>query len=61
MQYFLKDEMLFEAVLRETFYTWTPETVCVKCLLKSTRRRVYTWYGWLIVIFPTEKQQNNVI
>jgi len=27
MQYFLKDEMLFEAVLRETFYTWTPETV----------------------------------
>jgi len=49
MQYFLKDEMLFEAVLRETFYTWTPETVCVKCLLKSTRRRVYTWYGWLIV------------
>lgn len=57
MQYFLKDEMLFEAVLRETFYTWTPEIVCVKCLLKSTWRRVYTWYGWLIVIFPTEKNK----
>lgn len=60
MQYFLKDETLFKAVLwKGNFFTLTPEIVCVKCLLKSTWRRVYTWYGWLTVIFPTEKLNNH--